>query len=95
MRGRFSFTPEALRNLAVYGVTTGEVWAALHGGRRVIRHLGDDAVIVYAAIGRGRRIAVLLAEAGGQDNDWDVLSARELSEVEAKRLDEALRRGRR
>ncbi|GAA2708423.1 hypothetical protein GCM10010429_21700 [Micromonospora olivasterospora] len=31
----------------------------------------------------------------GTDNDWDILSARELSDVEAKRYDEAVRRTRR
>ncbi|TCB96304.1 hypothetical protein E0H26_17025 [Micromonospora zingiberis] len=89
---RFSFTDEALANLRVYDVTPGEVWAALHSSRRVIRHLGDDVMVVYATTAHGRRIAVLLAEADGADNDWDVLSARELSDVEAKRYDEAVRR---
>ncbi|MBX7268330.1 hypothetical protein KIF24_21450 [Micromonospora sp. Llam7] len=89
---RFSFTDEALANLTVYDVTPREVWEALHSSRRVIRHLGDDVMVVYATTARGRRVAVLLAEADGADNDWDVLSARELSDVEAKRYDEAVRR---
>ncbi|SCG35332.1 hypothetical protein GA0070613_0164 [Micromonospora inositola] len=92
---RFSFTDEALANLRVYDVTPGEVWEALHSTRRVIRHLGDDVMVVYAVSHRGRRLAVLLAEADGADHDWDVLSARELSDVEAKRYDEAVRRSRR
>ena len=92
---RFSFTDEALGNLRVYDVTPGEVWEALHSTRRVIRHLGDDVMVVYAANRRGRRLAVLLAEADGIDHDWDILSARELSDVEAKRYDEAVRRTRR
>ncbi|WP_428961342.1 hypothetical protein [Micromonospora fluostatini] len=92
MGNRFSFTDEALANLRVYDVTPGEVWAALHSGRRVIRHLGDDVMVVYAAIRAGRRLAVLLAEADGTDNDWDILSARELSDSEAKRYEEAVRR---
>ena len=92
---RFSFTEEALANLRVYDVTPREVWEALHSSRRVIRHLGDDVMVVYATARRGRRLAVLLAEADGTDNDWDILSARELSDVEAKRYDEAVRRSRR
>ncbi|AYF29002.1 hypothetical protein CSH63_16360 [Micromonospora tulbaghiae] len=92
---RFSFTDEALANLRVYDVTPGEVWEALHSNRRVIRHLGDDVMVVYATDHRGRRLAVLLAEADGTDNDWDILSARELSDVEAKRYDEAVRNSRR
>ncbi|MFI6819560.1 hypothetical protein ACIBJE_01230 [Micromonospora sp. NPDC050187] len=90
MGSRFSFTEQALANLRVYGVFPGEVWEALHSSRRVIRHLGDDVMIV-----RGRRLAVLLAEADGLDNDWDILSARDLSDVEAKRYEDAVRRSRR
>jgi hypothetical protein len=92
---RFSFTDEALSNLEVYEVTPGEVWEALHSARRVIRHLGDDVMVVYATARRGRRLAILLAEADRPGNDWDILSARELSDSESKRYDEALRAGRR
>jgi hypothetical protein len=88
---RFSFTDEALANLRLFGVTPGEVWEALHSTRRVIRHLGDDVMVVYATSGRGRHLAVLLAEAGHGDNDWDVLSARDLSDSETKRYTEAVR----
>ncbi|MEH0984742.1 hypothetical protein [Micromonospora sp. CPCC 205556] len=95
MGSRFSFTAEALDNLRVYDVTPGEVWEALHSTRRVIRHLGDDVMVVYAVSRHGRRLAVLLAEGDGTDNDWDILSARELSDVETKRYDEAVRRSRR
>jgi hypothetical protein len=83
----FSFADEALANLAVYGVTPAEVWKALSGTRRVIRHLGDDLTVVCAATRRGRRLAVLVAEAV---DGWDVLSARDLSDGEAKRYEEAI-----
>jgi hypothetical protein len=86
---RFSFTEEGLANLRLYEVTPGEVWEALHSTRRIIRHLGDDVMVVYAASGRGRRLAILLLEADRGDNDWDVLSARDLTDVESKRYDEA------
>lgn len=92
---RFSFTDEALGNLKVYGVTPGEVWEALHSARRVIRHLGDDVMVMYATARRGRRLAILLAEADRADNDWDILSARDLSDSESKRYDEAIRGWRR
>ena len=95
MGSRFSFTDEALANLRLYEVAPAEVWEALHSTRRVIRHLGDDVMVVYAATRRGRRLAVLLAEADHADNDWDVLSARELSDIEAKRYDEAVQSRRR
>ncbi|GAB3145381.1 hypothetical protein GCM10027290_25170 [Micromonospora sonneratiae] len=95
MGRRFSFTDEALSNLKVYGVTPGEVWEGLHSTRRVIRHLGDDVMIVYAASRSGRRLAILLAEADRVDHDWEILSARDLSDSESKRYDEAMRGWRR
>jgi len=88
---RYSFTDDALANLRLFGVTPGEVWEALHSTGRVIRHLGDDVLVVYAVNRRGRHLAVLLSEADHADNDWDVLSARDLSETEIKRYQEALR----
>jgi hypothetical protein len=94
MANRFSFTDEGVANLRVYDVTPGEVWEALHSPQRIIRHLGDDAMVVYAAARRGRRLAILLAEADHTDNDWDVLSARDLTDIESKRYDEALHRWR-
>jgi hypothetical protein len=92
---RFSFTDEALDNLAIYGVAPGEVWEALHSRHRIIRHLGDDVMVVYAAVRTGRRLAILLAESRHSDNDWDVLSARDLSDAESKRYDAALQGRRR
>ena len=92
MGSRFSFTDDALANLRLFGVTPGEVWEALHSTQRVIRHLGDDVMVVYAANRRGRHLAVLLAEAGHTDNDWDVLSARDLSDSERKKFDEVTQR---
>jgi hypothetical protein len=89
---RYSFTDEALANLRLFDVTPGEAWEALHSTRRVIRHLGDDVMVIYATSRRGRHLAVLLAEASGTDNDWDVLSARDLSESETKRYEEAVRK---
>jgi hypothetical protein len=84
---RYSFTDDALSNLAVYDVTPGEVWEALHGNRRVIRHL-DELTVVYAASRRGRRLVVLLAETGHDDHDFDILSARDMSDSEVKRYEE-------
>ena len=92
MGSRYSFTDDALANIRLYEVTPGEVWEALHSARRVIRHLGDDVMVVYATTRRGRHLAVLLAESDHADNDWDVLSARELSDSEKKRYQEAIRK---
>jgi hypothetical protein len=88
---RYSFTDDALANLRLYGVTPGEVWEALHRKGRVIRHLGDDVMVVYSTTAHGRHLAVLLAEADHADNDWDVLSARDLSDSETKKFHEVTR----
>ena len=89
---RYSFTDDAFANLRLFEVTPGEVWEALHSTRRVIRHLGDDVMVIYAVNRHGRHLAVLLAEADHNDNDWDVLSARDLSDSEIKRYEEAIRK---
>ncbi|GIF66927.1 hypothetical protein Ais01nite_49620 [Asanoa ishikariensis] len=94
MGRRYSFTDDALSNLAVYDVTPGEVWEALHGSRRVIRHLGE-LTVVYAVSRRGRRLVVLLAEPAHDDHDFDILSARDMSDSEVKRYEEVLRGWRR
>lgn len=86
---RYSFTDDGLSNLAVYDVTPGEVWEALHGTRRVIRHLGE-LTVVYAASRRGRRLVVLLAETAHDDHDFDILSAREMTDTEVKRYEETV-----
>jgi hypothetical protein len=90
---RYSFTDDGLSNLAVYDVTPGEVWEALHGTQRVIRHL-DELTVVYAASRRGRRLVVLVAETDHDDHDYDILSAREMTDTEIKRYEEVTgRRG--
>ncbi|MEV0718365.1 hypothetical protein [Asanoa sp. NPDC050611] len=89
MGRRYSFTDDGLSNLAVYDVTPGEVWEALHGTRRVIRHLGE-LTVVYAASRRGRRLVVLLAETAHDDHDFDILSAREMTDTEVKRYEETV-----
>ncbi|GIF77329.1 hypothetical protein [Asanoa siamensis] len=89
MGRRYSFTDDALSNLAVYDVTPGEVWEALHGTRRVIRHL-DELTVVYAASRRGRRLVVLLAETEHDDHDFDILSARAMTDTEIKRYEETV-----
>jgi uncharacterized DUF497 family protein len=89
---RYSFTDDALANLRLFGVTPDEVWEALRSPQRVIRHLGDDVLVVYATVRPGRHLAVLLAEMDHTDDDWSVLSARDLSDIEAKRYDEAVQK---
>jgi hypothetical protein len=77
---RYSFTPQGLHNLAVYGVHPAQAWSALTAVRRVVRHLGDDldehdVKAVFADTG-GAHVVVFLAESDRDDNDWDIVAAR-------------------
>lgn len=79
---RYSFTPDGLHNLAVYGLTPAQVWEALTALRRVTRHLGDesdetDIKAVFAQTEAGH-LVVFLAESDLDDNDWDIVAARRM-----------------
>jgi hypothetical protein len=79
---RYSFTPEGLHNLAVYGLTPAQAWAALTALRRVTRHLGDeldetDLKAVFAQTDAGY-LVVFLAESDLDDNDWDIVAGRRM-----------------
>jgi hypothetical protein len=55
VEARYSFTPDGLHNLAVYGVSPAQAWSALTALRRVTRHLGDelddtDVKVVFARL---------------------------------------------
>jgi hypothetical protein len=79
---RYSFTPEGLHNIAVYGLTPVQVWSTLTALRRVSRHLGDeldetDTKVVFAQTEAGY-LVVFLAESDRDDNDWDIVAARRM-----------------
>jgi hypothetical protein len=63
VRDRFSFTPDGLHNIAVYGIEPAEVWQALHAVRRVTRQMSED-------------------------NDWDLVAAREMYPDEIAMFDQ-------
>lgn len=82
MKNRYSFTVEALANIAVYGITPGEVWEALHASRRLTRQLSGEAVGVFGVTTAGRHLLVLVIESRFEDNDWDITAARDLDAEE-------------
>jgi hypothetical protein len=84
---RYSFTSEGLANLKVYGVGPDEVWVALHGRRRLSRPLGDDAAAIFGVTSTGRYLMVLVVESTSEDNDWDIVAAREMSTEEIEVFD--------
>ncbi|WP_051407351.1 hypothetical protein [Nocardia sp. CNY236] len=78
MGDRYSFTSDGLYNIEVYGVTAGEVWVALHSKRRMVRHLDPKATAIFGITHTGRRLVVFVLESELEDNDWDIIAAREM-----------------
>jgi hypothetical protein len=79
---RYSFTADGLANLTVCGIGPDEVWVALHGRRRLSRPLGEDGAAIFGVTSTGRYLMVLVVESASEDNDWDVVAAREMSDEE-------------
>ena len=87
MGNRYSFTAEGLANLTVYGIGPDEVWVALHGRRRLSRPLGEDGAAIFGVTSAGRHLMVLVVESTSEDNDWDIVAAREMSTEEIEVFD--------
>jgi hypothetical protein len=84
---RYSFTPDGLHNLEVYGIAPGEVWRALHASRRLTRQMDEDLSAIFAVTPAGRYLVVFVAESSVEDNDWDVIAAREMFPDEVEMFD--------
>jgi uncharacterized protein (DUF2126 family) len=97
VKERYSFTPDGLYNMAVYGVHPTHAWSALTAPRRVVRHLGDDLdetdVKAVFAETEGGHVVVFLAESDRDDNDWDIVAAREMWPDEVAMFDKLLAGG--
>lgn len=92
MKDRYSHTTESLLNIWLAGISAPEVWAVLHASPRLTRHVSEDAAAVFAVSPTGRHLVVLVAESAVSDNDWDILSAREMHADEVEVFDRHLRR---
>ena len=97
MEERYSFTPEGLHNLAVYGVSPATAWSALTALRRVVRHLGDDLdeadVKAVFAETDGEHVVVFLTESDRDDNDWEIVAARPMWPDEVAMFDKLVAGG--
>jgi uncharacterized DUF497 family protein len=87
VKNRYSFTPEALHNLQVYGITAEEVWEVLHAARRLTRHVAEDAAAIFGLTAAGRHLVVLVVESTTEDNDWDIVAARDMNADEVDLFD--------
>ena len=78
MRDRCSFTGDGLHNIVVYGIDPAEVWQVLHAQRRLTRQMSEDANAVFGVTDLGRHLVVFVVESTYEDNDWDVVAARDM-----------------
>ncbi|MFI1916793.1 hypothetical protein [Nocardia sp. NPDC020380] len=78
MGDRYSFTSEGLDNIRIYGVKPGEVWEALHSKRRLVRQIDARASAMFGLTHTGRYLVVFVLESAYENNDWDVIAAREM-----------------
>ena len=78
MQDRFSFTGDGLHNIAVYGIDPAEVWQVLRARRRLTRQMSEDANAVFGVTEAGRHLVVFVVESAYEDNDWDVVAARDM-----------------
>lgn len=94
MGNRYSVTTKGLINLAKRGVTVPEALQVVSSPEQVLRQLSETAVAVFGQTVEGRHLVVQLEETTGEDNDWDIVDARDLTEAEIGQL-QVVRRMRR
>jgi uncharacterized DUF497 family protein len=91
---RYSVTTKGLTNLTKRGVTVPEALQVVSSPEQVLRPLSETAVAVFGQTAEGRALVVQLEETTAEDNDWDIVDARDLTEAEIGQL-QAVRRMRR
>jgi hypothetical protein len=87
VKERYTYTPEALQGLELSGLSAPEVWAVLHSSPRLTRHVSEDAAAIFGITPAGRHLVVLVAESPVEDNDWDILAARDMYPDEVEVFD--------
>lgn len=78
MGNRYSFTANGLHNIAVYGIRPEEVWQVLHATRRLTRQMSDNSDAIFGVTAAGRYLVLLVVESEFEDNDWDLVAARDM-----------------
>jgi hypothetical protein len=94
VKGEINLTRAGLVNAAQHGITPGELWHVIDSHERVIHAVGEVSRLISGLTAAGRGLAILVQEAVLEDDVWDVVAARELTEHEATRLAEVIRRRR-
>jgi hypothetical protein len=86
VQGQYNFTRAGLRNVEQRGITPVEVWEVIESGQRLFTPVGGTQKVIYGRTAHGRYLAVLVEEDEFEDDVWDVLAARELSDREIRQL---------
>lgn len=87
MGDRYSFTADSLANLKVHGIAPEQVWLALHSRRRLSRSLSEDGAAIFGVTSSRLHLMVLVVESTSEDNDWDIVAAREMTAGEIEVFD--------
>ena len=95
MKGEINLTRAGLANAAQRGISPSELWEVIDSHERVITTVGEESRLIVGFTGSGRGIAVLVQESHLEDDVWDVVAARDLTEAEAIQVEAVQRRRRR
>jgi hypothetical protein len=79
-------TTEGLINLSKRGVTVPEALQVVRSRGHVLRVLAEGTVMVAGQTDQGRHLIVLLEESTAEDNDWDIVESRDMTEREIDQL---------
>ena len=93
--GEINLTRAGLINAAQYGITPGELWEVIDSHDRVITTVGEESRLIVGFTSTGRGLAVLVQESHPEDDVWDVVAARDLTDREATQVETVQRRRRR
>ena len=93
--GEINLTRAGLLNAAQHGITPEEVWQIAGADNRVIHPVGEASRMILAYTRQGRGLAILVQESQLEDDVWDVVAAREMTEQEATHVQLVWKRRRR
>ena len=95
MKGEINLTRAGLVNAAQRGISPAEIWEVIDSHERVITTVGDTSRLIVGFTGARRGLAVLVQESHLEDDVWDVVAARDLTDAEVTQVEIVERRRRR
>lgn len=86
MRGSYNLTLAGFRHAEQHGITPEEVWEVLGSERRLYSPVDRHQTVIYGATAAGRFLALLVREDDFEDDVWDIVAARDMTEREISEL---------